>query len=245
MSRLLQKLVEFFRGSAHRVLDDLEDPREQLELFLSDLNRELGDLHDAVAGALADEKRLRLEIRDHLSKAKDWERRAVLALEDGDENLAREALARKDECEGHALTLQEGWEAQRGVSKELKSSLAAARRQVEDARRTYTLSLARYESAKARKKIADTLTSKDGDSANELVERLDDKIRQLDAETNVQLELGDGTGSSSLESRFLELETARKGDEALAALKAAIDERKSLPTPSSRIDELKTRLEES
>ena len=243
MTDLLKRLADLFRGRAHRVLDELEDPRELLELSLGDLNRQLSDLHASVARALSDEKRLRLEIRDHLGKARDWERRAVLALEDGDESLARQALEKREECEEHALALQEGWETQQQVSEKLKSSLKAAKRQVEETRRTSTLSVARYESAQARKNIADILTSQHGASPAELVEKLDDKIRLLEAETEVQTELGDGT--SSLESRFRELENRRRGDEGLTALKALLEENKKLPTSSSRIDELKARLDES
>ncbi len=91
MTNLLQRLADFFRGRANRVLDELEDPREQFGLFVNDLSTQLADLRGAVARAMKDEKRLRLEIRDHLSKAADWERRAVFALEDGDETLARQS----------------------------------------------------------------------------------------------------------------------------------------------------------
>ena len=69
-------MADLLRGRANRVLDELEDPKEQLSLFLNDLSNQLEDLRGAVARALADEKRARLEIRDHLSKASDWERRA-------------------------------------------------------------------------------------------------------------------------------------------------------------------------
>ena len=135
MKKLLQRFADFLRGRANRVLDEIEDPREQLGLFVNDLNTRLADLRGAVARAMRDEKRLRVEIRDHLSKAADWERRAVLALEDGDETLARQALVKKEDCDERALALQKDWEAHQDVAGKLKDTLQAAKRQVEEARR--------------------------------------------------------------------------------------------------------------
>jgi len=245
MKNPLQWLADFFRGRAHRVLEGLEDPREQLGLFVNDLNEQLADLRRAVARALKDEKRLRLEIRDHLSKAADWERRAVLALEEGDDTLARSALVKKEDCDVQALTLQKDWEAHQDVADKLKDTLHAAKRQVDEARRKYTLSVARYESAQAQKSIADTLNSQASDSANELVEQLDDKIRQLEAETDVHMEMSAAGEDGSLESRFLELENRRKGNEALDQLKASLGDRRSLPPSSSRVEQLKAKLDQS
>ncbi len=57
--------------------------------------------------------------------------------------------------------------------------------------------------------------------------------------------MSDAGEAGSFESRFLELESRRKGDEALDQLKASLGERKSLPAASSRIDELKAKLDQS
>ena len=45
---------------------------------------------------------------------------------------------------------------------------------------------------------------------SELVEQLNDKIRQLEAETDVQMEMSDAGEAGSVESRFLELESRRR-----------------------------------
>ena len=83
------------RGKTESVLDQLENPEEQLSVFVGELNDQLQSLQKAVARAVADEKRLKMEIEDHLTQASEWEKRAVLALEAGHEDLAKQALVKK------------------------------------------------------------------------------------------------------------------------------------------------------
>jgi len=242
----LQRLWHAFRGKTGAMLDDLEDPDEQLAVFVSELEEHLQDLHRSVASAVADEKRLKMQIEEHLARASDWESRAVLALQEGDETLAREALLKKEECEAGSIALQKTWEAQKDATDKLKASLHAQKLKVSEAKTKYTLLLAQYKSASTKKKIQESLSVSRSDSPMVMIERLSDKIRKIEAETEVNVELGgDGVGED-LELKFIALERRKKGDEALALLKARLAERKQLPGPSvgiERIEELKAKLE--
>jgi len=226
----------------------LEDPSRQLAVFVDELDRHVRDLHRAVARAIADEKRQKMQIEDHLARAADWEARAVLALKDGDESLAREALLQKEQAEAHALTLQKSWEAQREATQKLKASLRAEKVRVEDAKTKYSLLLAQYQSAATRKRIHDTLSVESPRSPSVVIEELSDRIRQIEAETEVNLEMAGDTAGSDLDARFVELERRARGDAALEALRQRIGERRQLTdlraTPA-RLADLKAKLEES
>jgi phage shock protein A len=245
----LQRLWNAVRGKAGSLMDDLEDPDTKLESFVSDLNDHIQDLHRSVAAAVADEKRLKMQIEDHLARAGDWESRAVLALESGDETLAREALLKKEECEAQSIALQKAWETQKDATEKLKASLQAQKLKVSEARTKYTLLLAQYKSAATKQKIQQSLASNGGgDSPMAAIEKLSDKIRRIEAETEVAAELGEDSPAGDLEARFMALERRKKGDDALQLLKAKIGERKQLAGPSDRIDRieaLKAKLEKA
>jgi len=242
---LLKRFWYTLQGKTNALLDQMEDPEEQLSVFVNELNEQVQGLHRSVASAIADEKRLKMQIEDHLAKAAEWESRAVLALQDGNEPLAREALLKKDECEAQSLALQKGWEAQKAATEKLKASLQAAKQRVSEAKTKYTLLLAQYKSATTKKKIQETLTLGTDDSPMKLMDRLSDKIRTIEAESEANLELSGDTTGTDLDAKFVELERKKKGDQALESLKAKLGERKQLGAASttSRLDELKAKLD--
>lgn len=240
-----KRLWYILQGKTNEVLDRMEDPEQQLSVFVNELNEQVQSLHRSVASALADEKRLQMQIEDYLAKGNEWEARATLALQEGHEDLAREALVKKEECETQSLALQKGWDTQKAATEKLKASLQAAKLRVSEAKTKYTLLLAQYKSAATKKKLHESLSTVSDDSPMQLMERLSDKIRTIEAETEANLELGDGSVGSDLEAKFIELERRRKGDQALDLLKAKIAAGAPLglaAAGSSRVDELKAKL---
>jgi phage shock protein A len=202
-------------------------------------------LHRSVASALADEKRLKMQIEDLLGRAATWESRAVLALQQSNDTLAREALLQKEDCEAQALALQKGWEAQRQATDTLKASLQATKTRVEEAKTKYNLLLAQYKSAATRLRIQRSLAGTTEGSPLQMVERLADRICKIEAEAEAQLDLS-GAVAPDLDAQFRELERKQKGDAALELLRRRIATLKQLPDDSrrgNRIEELKAKLD--
>jgi phage shock protein A len=246
----MNQLTRFWyalRGKTAALLDELEDPEAQLSVFVGELNEQVQSLHRSVASAIADEKRLKMQIEDLLSKGAEWESRAVLALQQGNEPLAREALLRKDDCEAQSLALQKGWEAQKSATETLKASLHSTRTRVSEAKTKYNLLLAQYRSAAAKKKISESMSVTTDDSPMLLMDRLADRIRQIEAETEVNVEMS-GVAATDLETKFVELERAQKGEAALQLLKSKLTEQRRLVDYAgggNRIEELKAKLDKA
>ncbi len=241
------RFVNLLRGKTEAFLDSAENPETQLSRFAGELNREVEGLHRAVAAAIADEKRLRMEIEDHLVRATEWENRAVLALKDGDEALARQALIEKEQCEARSLAMQKAWESQQAATDKLKGALQTARARVNEAKSKYTLLVAQYRSAATTRKMQQTLSSAPDSAPVQMMERLADRIRLLEAQTEADAELNGGA-NVDLEGRFAELERRTKADEALAQLRERIGDRRALPDHGSsvrRLEDLKAKLERS
>ena len=247
MSGYLERFVSILKGKLGRTLDDLEDPEAQLSLLVEELNNQVSELRKAVAIPMAQEKRLRLEIEDRLAKANEWNQRAILALDQGDEDLARQALIKKEEIEENAVALQGDWETQRAAADRLKADLEAAKKRVSEAKSSFALVVARHKSALVKKSIADKTSAGADDSAAQLMERLNEKILRIEAETEAQLEMSGESLGDDLEGKFLELERKKKGDRALNELKASLAAEGSAAVDAgagtrSRVDELKAKL---
>ncbi len=242
---IFRRIVNFLRGKTNAALDRLEKPEEQLSVFVEELNESVLKLHKAVAGAVADEKKLRLQLDEGVRVAEEWERKAVMALESGDEPLAKEALLKQEDCNTRTQQLNQAWETQKKATTQLKESLSTAKHKVEDAKRQYTLLLARYRTVETKQKITQTLSSGFDHSPLQYIDKLNDKILKLEAETEANMELIGGVDPVDTENRFIALERQARGSKALDDLKAKVASRKQISGEKSSpesIQELKRKL---
>jgi phage shock protein A len=221
---VFKRIRYIVRGRTDSLLESLEDPEQQLNVFVSELQEQVVRTQQAVTAAMADEKRLKMQIDEYLARANEWENRAVLALREGNESLAKEALLKKEECEAASLALQKGWTAQKQATDKLKVSLRAIKQRVAEAKRKYTLLVAQYKSAQAKKKVNEVFAVAGADSPMMLMEKLSDKICKLEAEAEAVVELSAECGDGEIEIKFVELERKRKGDAALELLKAKLSQ---------------------
>ncbi len=120
---LFGRLGTLIRSNINELINRAEDPEKMLNQVLVDMKGQLVEAKKQVAVAIADEKRIKKQYEQELLKAQDWERKAMLAIRAGDDNLARAALARKAEHDELANTLKIQWEAQKQSVEQLKEAL--------------------------------------------------------------------------------------------------------------------------
>lgn len=220
MAGVFSRVSNILRGKTHSVLDRMENPEDQIKLFVEDTSKQLAALQKAVAMALVDEKRLKLQLDEFNSSADSWEKKAMLALEKSDENLAKQALLKKEGYISQAKTTKADWEAQRTATAKLKDSLGTAKKQIDDAKRKYNLLVAQYKTAQAKKKVADKMGASDSSSPLAAMEALNEKVMAMESEAEAAVDLMGGPESDDLDAKFAEMEKEKTGDEALAELKA-------------------------
>ncbi len=192
-----------------------------LTQVLVDMQTQLMEAKKAVAIAIADEKKLQKQYNVELDKSKDWERKAMLAVRSGNDDLARQALTRKQEHENIAGQFQTQWIAQKSAVDKLKDALRLLANKIEEAKRKKNILIARKKRAEAQHAIASTMQGLGDTSAFDTFERMSDQINMLEAEAEAGAELAGELSGSSLEAQFLALEAGgADADDDLAELKA-------------------------
>jgi phage shock protein A len=86
------------------------------------MNDDLTKMRQATAQVLASQKRLENKYKAAEQASDDWYRRAQLALQKGDEDLAREALKRRKSYADNASSLKAQLDQQKGVVENLVSN---------------------------------------------------------------------------------------------------------------------------
>ncbi len=212
---LLDRLSRVIRANITGIVGNAEDPEKILEQAVADMQEDLIRIRQAVAQAIATQKRTERQCSQAQSTADEWYRRAQLALQKGDEQLAREALTRRQSYAETASSLDTQIVQQRDVVAKLKQNMGTLERKLADARSKKDLYIARARSAQASQQINDMLNRVGTNNAMAAFERMEERVHQLEAQAEVAAELG----SDSLEKRFAELEGGDNIDAQLAAMK--------------------------
>lgn len=213
---IFDRIKTVISSNINDALSKAENPEKMLNQMLIDMNEQMIESKKAVAMAIADEKKLERETGENRVKAGEWEKKAMLAVRAGRDDLAKEALLRKQEHEGYAAQLDTQWKAQKESVEKLKESLRTLQTKIEEASRKKNILIARAKRAEAQEKINKTMSSLAGNkSAFDTFERMSRKVDEIEARAEAHKELEDATTGASLEKQFAELESSGAGADAL------------------------------
>ncbi|MDJ0635622.1 MAG: PspA/IM30 family protein [Xenococcaceae cyanobacterium MO_188.B29] len=215
---LFDRLSRVVRANINDLVSKAEDPEKVLEQAVVDMQEDLVQLRQAVARAIATQKRTEQQYNKNQQEANTWQQRAQLALSKGDESLAREALVRKKSFADTASNLKLQLDQQTANVEGLKRNLIALESKISEAKTKKDMLKARANAAKAQKQLQETIGGIDTSSAMGAFERMEDKVMQLEAESQSVAELG-GVG---LEQQFAQLEANSGVEDELAAMKAQL-----------------------
>jgi phage shock protein A len=217
---ILSRMKTVFKSEVNAALDKAEDTEKMLNQTVLDMQQQLAKAKQQVAVAIADEKRLARQYREHQEQVDGWMDKAKLAVQKGNDELAKAALARKTEYEGLASEYKKQWDAQKASVDNLKASLRELERKIDEARRQKDLLIARNKRAKAQKQIHQTMSSMSTDAgAFNAFERMKRKVDEEEARAEAAAELSTSSEEVSLDRQFADLEKSSVDDE-LASLKA-------------------------
>jgi phage shock protein A len=224
---ILDRISLVIRSNINFLINKAEDPEKMLNQMLIQMREQLNEAKREVAVAIADEKRLGVQLEAELDQVREWERKAMLAVEKGDDGLAREALRRKGEHERLAMDYKQQWDAQKASAETLKNALRGLSEKIEEAGRKKNLLIARQKRAEAQKHIHEVMSGLSDTSAFETFDRMTAKVDQLEAQATAAAEISQDLSGDALEQRFKALEGSTDVDDELKALKAKVQ--KQLP----------------
>jgi phage shock protein A len=249
---LLDRIGRVIRANLNSLVGQVEDPEKILEQTVLEMQDDLVRLRQAVAQAIATQKRTERQCEQAETQASEWYNRAQLALQKGDENLAREALSRRKTYQETATALKSQIEQQSGIVVQMKQNMRLLENKLAEAKTKKDMYIARARSAQASEKLNEMLSRNATSGAMAAFERMEEKVLQLEARSQAIAELSNDT----VEKQFAALESGDVEDE-LAAMKAQLNAGASpnnlLPgrstTPSSNaavdpeLEQLRSRLE--
>jgi len=219
---IFDRLSTLIKSNLNDLISSAENPEKMLNQIIVDMRNQLAKAKQQVAAAIADEKRLKDQADAEFKLADDWEKRAMLAVQEGRDDLAKQALVRGQEHleQGHVLATT--WEAHKIETEKLKQSLRELNDKIEEAKRKKNLLLARQRRAEAQARISQTMSGLSENSAFEAFARMEEKITSNERQLQAAQEIDEEFSGDRLAGEFKQLERATGGataDMQLMALK--------------------------
>ncbi len=207
------RIWQVIKANINALINRIEDPQKVLEQSIRDMQKQVQRVRADVINVIAEEKKLKSQVDKYQKEIERWEKNAMLAVKEGKEDLAREALRRKRESIQYVQQLQPQWEKQVAISERLKEEYYQLKDKIENAQRKKRNLIMRLKHAETQKRLQGMLTELTSDRAFEQLER---KIAETEALTEAKMELEE----VSLERQFEKLaSTDLDVEEELAALK--------------------------
>lgn len=241
---LFDRIWRVIRANLNSLISQAEDPEKILEQTVLDMQEDLIQLRQAVAQAIATQKRTERQYSQAVTTADEWYRRAQLAIQKGDDNLAREALTRRKSYQETATVMKTQLDQQVTIVAQLKQNMMKLESKISEAKTKKDLYIARARSAKASQQINEMLGNVGTGSAMAAFERMEEKVLQMEAQAEAVTELS----MDDLERRFEQLGKADDIDAELAAMKSGQalpgDQSAQLPAAELNTPEMDAELEQ-
>ncbi len=216
---IFDRLSTLLRSNINDLISRAENPEKMLNQLIVDMKTQLAKAKQQVASAIADEKKLQADAEGLKKQAEDWERRAMLAVQEGRDDLAKQALARYNEHLQGAQQLQETWLRHKAETDALKLSLRQLNDKIEEAKRKKNILVARAKRAEAQQRIQETMSGMSDKSAFESFERMAEKIEATERKAIAAAELNEEVSGDRLARQFDALEYKGSSDQQLLELK--------------------------
>src|SRR5579884_1991540 len=210
---IFDRLSTLIRSNINDLISRAEDPEKMLNQLIVDMRGQLAKAKQQVAAAIADEKRLAAQVEQERKSAEEWERRAMLAVQQGRDDLAKQALLRHNEHGQHAVQLHDTWLKHREETEKLKLSLRQLNDRIEEAKRKRSVLIARQ------KRVQETLSSIGDTSVFETFERMAEQIEHEERKLIAAAEVNEELSGDALVKQFQALEVRVDADQQLLELK--------------------------
>ncbi|HEX7669163.1 MAG TPA: PspA/IM30 family protein [Polyangiaceae bacterium] len=236
---LFDRMSRAASANFNALIDKLDDPRKSIDLTITEMEEQLRLARREIVQGVASEKQLKKKMEELESDAARWEKRAELAVQHGDDELAREALRHKrrltdDRNRAETLRVQS-----HAAALDLRSDLERMERTVSEVKAKRGLLAAQVGQARAATGGGSSgLGARPGEDPFGEFRRMEDQIEGVEHAIAAEREVSDalkggasggGMSREEVEARFRALETNAESrgreddvDAELSALKSKI-----------------------
>ena len=210
---IFDRFSTMLRSNINDLIARAENPEKMLIQVIEDMRGQLAKARQEVAVAIADAAKLKKQADDEQKQAQDWEQRAMLAVRQGRDDLARQALIRHQEHTQRAQELFSTWQRHQEDTERLRDALRQLNEKIQEAQRKKNLLIAKQRRAQAQRRIHETMSGLSDSSAFEAFDRMAERIEQNERMALAAASVSEELQGDQLERDFKALESGTSADD--------------------------------
>ena len=226
---MFSRLGRVARGQANQGVGVIEDATFEATVnqTVADMRTELNNVVRASAMAMSEYNRLDAEYQKYVKQSEEWKNRAGMALDAGNEDLAKKALAKKAESDRQVASMQTAVQSAQATSEKLKQQVADLKRKIDEGERTATTLVARKNAATAQRKVSEAMAGVgNADNAFSALGKFEESVAREEATAKAYDQLASAGKDDDLEAQFAQL-----GDHGVDAELEAMKRERQKPAP--------------
>jgi phage shock protein A len=224
---VFQRLSDLLKSNVNDLIDRAEDPEKMVKQIIIDMQTELTKATQNYGKAKASERLAEKKYLEAQKISSDWEAKAKMALSKGDQELAKQALARKVKADEDLNNYKEMYESISAQTDAIGDQVEVLRAKLEEAKSRQAMLIARSQMAETKKNLAKAAGGFDGNSSMEKFQKMEEKIERKEAEADAFTEIAGnnlaGGSGDDLRDSFEKLESDAKVDAELQRLMAEMN----------------------
>ena len=186
---LLERVATLVRANLNDLVDKAEDPEKMIKQVILDMENQYLQVKTQVAVSIADQHILEKKQHEQEDIGNDWMRKAEVAVDKGQDDLARAALDRYQTGQRLAQSFQEQVNDQKAQVETLKSVLVKLEQKLDEAKSKRDVLLARHRRSVALNKAAKAQTNLGDNSNSASFDRLKERVHLTEATATAEVEL--------------------------------------------------------
>jgi phage shock protein A len=213
---LLERVATLVRANLNDLIDKAEEPEKMIKQVILDMQNQLLQVKTQVAIAIADQHLLEKKQKENADKVAEWMRKAELAVDKKEDDLARASLLRVESYRELSENFTQQVADQRAQVENLKTALRQLEQKLAEAEAKADVLIAKQRRARAVGKASDArMASGDGSKAAAF-DRMKRKVAHSEAMSQAKSEIA----ADNIEDRLAALEKQDRIEQLLVELKS-------------------------
>jgi phage shock protein A len=214
---LLERVGTLLRANINDLIEKAEDPEKLAKQLVLDMENQLLQVKTQVAIAIADQHLLRKKLKEHEEAITQWNRKAELAVQKQQDDLARAALQRSLSNQQLTAGFTQQLEDQTAETETLRSAFANLQQKLHETRSTCEMLIAQHRRARTVGKANAAHTRVATQQKSAALNRLRSAIQHKEATNTASHMILE---AESVEDRFTALEREDQIERLLEDLKS-------------------------
>jgi phage shock protein A len=216
---IFDRISTILRANVNDLLDHAEDPEVMLNQIIRDMADQINQARTQVAAMLAQQMELQNELSTAQTNSAQWGSKAEMAVKATRDDLAREALQRKNDYDSQVTVYNQQLESQTATVNHLKDQLQQLQDKYDSTVRNKDMLISQHRQAQATQQMATATSSLNNVDYSSDLSRMEQRINTESATASANEQMANFGTQSSLNDQFSSMSSNTAVESELAAMK--------------------------